>query len=299
MKSTRTSSMISILAALVVVTCAAGRTSFAMDALVAAPRPGISQSAGGIQYIPQGTQFLRIVFSVPDYNFVAEPKCLVTHCTNPYDVNTCFCQVMGTTEPDPARIAPLTALVPLYDYSATFYEKTLTPNIGTSSQDDTTEVDVSSYTKDGPIEIYPQLSYYGGFAVLDVTPLNACHSPIIANTSGPAAMDAAPACAHFDFALTAATNGDAKQSRLLTHLYRSGDTYFSSFQIPTPDGARPRMKIDGVVANPSATNKIWFKLIDPPDVSLYVPLNARVPNDNKDTASPPHLMASDQSNTLA
>jgi len=99
----------------------------------------------------------------------------------------------------------------------------------------------------------------------------------------------------FTFDLTAAAGADPNQARLLTHVYRHdvdgngqplpGSKFFSNSQIQSTS-SRPQMKIEGTVSNAPSTNRIWFKLADPPDPSSYVVQgNDSHAGDNQDGAS--------------
>jgi hypothetical protein len=83
-------------------------------------------------------------------------------------------------------------------------------------------------------------------------------------------------------------NSNLPDQKILTHKYRSDDAYPLATQLSVPATARPQVKIEGVVNvdGSGATREVWFRLIDPPDKSAYIPVADRIPDDNKDTAMP-------------
>ncbi|MEO8383417.1 MAG: hypothetical protein ABI779_27420 [Acidobacteriota bacterium] len=89
-----------------------------------------------------------------------------------------------------------------------------------------------------------------------------------------------------DFDLTATT--DEKQKRVLIKRWRDENPYFSDAQESLPlsgPGRDGRIRIAGRVTDqngPMAQQTVYLRLVDPPDVALYVPAASRLRGDNDD-----------------
>jgi hypothetical protein len=89
-----------------------------------------------------------------------------------------------------------------------------------------------------------------------------------------------PATIAFDF------GSGLPEQQVLIHKYRNDDTYpLGNRQIPATSTTGPRVKVVVTLNGPGAANRtVWFRVVDPPDKSPYVPAADRKYGDNQDAA---------------